>query len=55
MKLENEILTIADTIIWLATERQKREETRCQNLNSAIHSVAVEVSEALMEVMKENK
>jgi len=49
-----EIKTIADTIIWLAEAKQSSKE-RCQNLNSAIHSVVLDVQQLLMEFMKENK
>ena len=50
----DEIETLADTIIWLAEAKQSSKE-RCQNLNSAIHSVVLDVQQLLMEFMKENK
>jgi len=49
-----EIRTLADTIIYVAKERQKS-KSKYQNLNSAIHSVILDVQQLLMEFMKENK
>jgi len=49
-----EIRTLADTIVYVAKERQ-RSKSKYQNLNSAIHSVVLDVQQLLMEFMKENK
>lgn len=46
------IRTLADTIIWHAQERHKHE--RCQNENSAIHSVLLDIQQLLMLHMAEN-
>jgi len=49
-----EIKTLADTIIYIAEERQKL-KSRCQNLNSAIHSVVLDIQQLLMEFMGEHR
>ena len=48
------IRTLADTIIWLAEAKQSSKE-RCQNLNSAIHSVVLDIQQLLMEFMGEHR
>ena len=53
MKSDN-IRTLADTIVWLAEAKQSSKE-RCQNLNSAIHSVVLDVQQLLMEFMGGHK
>ena len=54
--MANMINTIADTIIWLAEERQLNPETRCQNLNSQIHALQLDIAQLLMDRMiKEGK
>ena len=53
MKTLEEVETIAQTIIWLAEERMKTEPF--QNINSAIHAVTLDVSEFLMDFMKDTK
>jgi hypothetical protein len=45
------IETIAKTIIWMAEERMK--EQPVQNINSAIHAVKLEITQYLMEYMKD--
>jgi hypothetical protein len=44
------IQTLADTIVWMAEQRQGY-----QNLNSAIHSVLMDLAQPLMEIMAKNK
>ena len=46
-------ITIADTIIWIAQERMKKEPF--QNINAAICAVKLEVSQELMKFMSEHK
>ena len=49
-----DIHSIADTIIWLVNE-QIKEGSKSQNLNSEIHAVDLEISNYLMDFMKEFK
>ena len=49
-----EIKTLADTIIYVAKERQKS-KSKYQNLNSAIHSVVLDIQQLLMEFMGEHR
>ena len=49
----DEIETLAETIIYFAQERQKA--GKCQNLNSAICAIGLEVDQLLMTFMKEHK
>jgi len=49
------IKTIADTIIWLAEEWQSNSDRKCQNINSAIHAIKLEVTQHLMLFMDEHK
>jgi len=53
MKSSEEITTVAETIIWIARERMKTE--RFQNINSAIHATGLEISNKLMDFMKDEK
>lgn len=49
------IQTIVDTIIWLAEERMEAEgKDRPMNINSAIHSVTMDVDLKLMDFMSRN-
>ena len=48
------IRTLADTIIYVAKERQKS-KSKYQNLNSAIHSVVLDIQQLLMEFMGEHR
>jgi len=45
------IKTLAETIIWVAEEKLKKEGG--QGINSAIHAVVLEISQLLMIHMKE--
>ena len=47
------IQTLAETIIWLAEERFKREGG--QDINSAIHAVCLEADQLLMVYIAEDK
>ena len=49
------ITTIAETIIWLAEERQKDPKYKGQNINSQVHAVKLEVTQKLMEYMDLHK
>ena len=51
--LDPDIHTLAVTIIWLAQERMK--DGKHQNINSAVHSVVLEIAQELMEYMREHK
>lgn len=51
MKTSNEVKTIAETIVWIAEERMKTHSY--QNRASAIHAVSIEVSNELIEYMKD--
>lgn len=46
--MDPDILTIADTIYWLATKRQEDKDTMCQSLVSQIYSVHTQVGLALV-------
>jgi len=52
MAPSNEVKTIAETIVWIADERIKAGQAY-QNRASAIYSVNLEVSNELIEHMKE--
>jgi len=51
--LDPDIHTLAVTIIWLAQERMK--EHKYQNINSAVHSVTLDIEQELMEFMALHK
>ena len=50
--LKNEIITLKDTIIWLAEERLKAGEAKY--LNSAVISITVELDLELAKFMRDN-
>ena len=47
------VKTLADTIIWVAQERQGCEP--CQDINSSIHSVVLDMKQYLMDFMAKSK
>lgn len=51
--MQQEEETIAETIIWLATEKMKVEPY--QNINSAIHGVLVDISQYIMAYMNKHQ
>ena len=53
MKVSQEVKTISDTIIWLAKENMK--VYKYQNINSAVHSVLLDIENELMDFMKNEK
>jgi hypothetical protein len=50
--MEDEIKTITETIVWIAEERNK--SGNYQNINSAIHSVKMDISLRLQDEMAKN-
>jgi hypothetical protein len=47
------IQTLTDTIVWIAEQRLA--DHQYQNLNSAIHSVLMDLVQPLMKIMSEKK